>query len=281
MKKIGIVGNGYVGGATALFKNDKVEVLIYDKDPRLCEPSSTTLVDLVDCDFVFVCVPTPMDKDGGCHTPIVESCVYELNMAGIKDKNIVIRSTVPVGLCESLGVNFMPEFLTEANWEKDFENNNAWVFGLYDINCASTKSKFTELIAFAKTMRKIKHDDVFFCSNNEAELSKLVRNSFLATKVSFFNEIYDFCEKKNINYGTVSDLVGIDKRIGRSHTMVPGPDGERGFGGTCFPKDIASLKHQMTEIGMESYMLEAAEARNIQVDRKEQDWKLNKGRAVI
>ena len=112
-------------------------------------------------------------------------------------------------------------------------------------------------------------------------MTKLARNSFLAVKVSFFNELYDFCEKEEVDYNSVAELTGMDSRIGVSHTQVPGPDGKRGFGGTCFPKDISSLNHQLDQVGVDSYIIEAAKARNIQVDRKEQDWTNNKGRAVI
>lgn len=279
--KIGVVGNGFVGGATSLFATDFVRVFIYDKDLEKCDPSHTTVASLADCDFVFVCVPTPMREDGSCHTQIVESCVYELNMAGIKDENIVVRSTVPVGFCKSLGVNFMPEFLTEANWEKDFENNNAWIFGVSNDAGNTVKSKFIELISLSKAAGKIKHDDIFFCSSEEAELAKLTRNCFLATKISFFNELHEFCEKKNLNFNTVASLTTLDNRIGESHTRVPGPDGKKGFGGTCFPKDVESFYTQINEAGMESYIIEAARSRNNQVDRREQDWTLDKGRAVI
>ena len=279
--KIGIIGNGFVGKATALFATDFIKTVIYDKDPEKCEPYGATVADLRDCDFVFICVPTPMRRDGSCHFQIVESCVYELNTAGIREESIVVRSTVPVGFCDSVGVNFMPEFLTEANWIEDFKNNNSWVFGVNSIYNAPVKSKFAELISLAKSGGSIKHDDVYFCSSKEAELCKLTRNSFLATKVSFFNEIYDFCEKEDLDYNTVAELTGLDDRIGQSHTQVPGPDGKKGFGGTCFPKDLDSLYSQMNGVGMESYIIEAARSRNIQVDRPEQDWTLDKGRSVL
>ena len=130
-------------------------------------------------------------------------------------------------------------------------------------------------------MGSVKYDDTFFCSSKEAELAKLARNSFLAVKVSFFNELYDFCSKEEVDYDSVAELTGMDLRIGLSHTQVPGPDGKRGFGGTCFPKDISSLNHQLDQVGVDSYIIEAAKSRNIQIDRKEQDWNNNKGRAVV
>jgi len=284
--KIGIIGAGFVGKATSLFECEcppvtDVEVVTYDREAGKCSPSGLSLKDLIDCDLIFICVPTPMKSDGGCYTEIVRDCIYDLKTFGVDDKNIVVRSTVPVGFCKSMGVNFMPEFLTESNWKLDFKENNAWVFGLHDTEDEVIKNKFTNLITLAKKHGKIRHSDKYFCTSSEAELAKLARNSFLACKVSFFNEIQEFANKKDCNYDTISFLVGIDKRIGLSHIQVPGPDGKKGYGGTCFPKDISSLEKQMSESGMESYVLEAAKARNLQVDRPEQDWKNNLGRAVI
>lgn len=279
--KLGIIGHGFVGKATSLFKGEVTDVFIYDKDEDKREPISISLKDLIDCDFVFICVPTPMEPNGSCHTRIVEECIDSLKTEGVQNKDIIVRSTVPVGFCKSYGVNFMPEFLTESNWREDFKNNDSWILGVYDDDDNDLKTKFLKLISSSKTHGKIKHEEVFFCSSKEAELVKLTRNVFLATKVSFFNEIYEFCTKAGLDFNMVSFLVGKDKRIGKSHTQVPGPDGKRGFGGTCFPKDISSLNFQMNEFGMTSYIVESVLKRNIQVDRVGQDWKLDKGRAIV
>jgi UDPglucose 6-dehydrogenase len=279
--QIGIVGNGYVGNATSLLKSDDVKVFIYDRDNEKCSPLGLKLREIACCDFIFVCVPTPMSDDGSCHINIVESVVSDLEDAGARLRDIVIRSTVPVGTARSLGVNFMPEFLTEANWENDFVENKNWIVGLDD-SCKENQEKFRKLFKMVKAGGKIKSSVCHFCSSEEAELIKYTRNCFLATKVSFFNEIERFCEKKDLNYEAVRLLVGLDKRVGASHTAVPGPDGKRGFGGTCFPKDMGALLYQMqAEQNLESYIIEAALARNNQVDRPEQDWAADKGRAVV
>ena len=98
---------------------------------------------------------------------------------------------------------------------------------------------------------------------------------------NYFNEVEEFCREKNINYRKVRELTCRDDRIGAGHTAVPGPDGKRGYGGTCFPKDMASMLHQIQETNAESYILEAAVARNNQVDRTEKDWEKDRGRAII
>jgi nucleotide sugar dehydrogenase len=278
--KIGIVGHGYVGKATALFGCEGVNVVIYDKMPNKCSPFNTRLSDMKDCQLVFVCVPTPMSEDGkSCNTSIVEEAITSVR-EHVSNDRIVLRSTVPVGTAEKLGVMYMPEFLTEANWKEDVKNCEDWVVGLLDVRSFLHQKIFHSLFHLAYKAKRIATTTPIFMTTEEAELVKNGRNAFLAVKVSFFNELEEFCRKKNISYEMVKAGIAIDSRIGTSHTAVPGPDGKRGYGGTCFPKDIASLYHQMSEEGMESYILEASVARNNQVDRTDQDWKSKKGRAV-
>ena len=110
---------------------------------------------------------------------------------------------------------------------------------------------------------------------------KLFRNTFLSTKISFCNEIYQFCQSQNISYKNVRKIATNDLRIGSSHTNVPGHDGFFGYGGTCFPKDTNSLYFQMKEKKLDSYIIKATVERNEIVDRPQQDWKSNINRAVI
>jgi len=127
-----------------------------------------------------------------------------------------------------LNICFSPEFLTAANANEDFKKQTEMFFGGGDeyfwVDIFNPCKKFTAI----------------FSSIPELILMKYIRNSFLATKVAFFNEIYDLCSKMNLQYDEVSYLVGMDERIGYSHMKVPGPDG-RGFGGACFPKDTKAL----------------------------------------
>ena len=276
--KIGIIGNGYVGRATSMLACDSEDLLVWDTDES--KRNINNFTDLKVCDFVFVCVPTPMDKDGSCYLGIVEEVVDQLIALGLDSERIVIRSTVPVGTSKNLGVSFMPEFLTEANWEEDFRNNKLRIIGLQDASY-SNQIKFTKLFNYAKDCGKINESLCCFCSTDEAELVKLLRNCFLAVKVSFFNEIENFCSKSNIDYKMVSSLACQDSRIGDSHIQVPGPDGQRGYGGTCFPKDMNSLRCQLKEAGVQSPIIDASVFRNENIDRAEKDWQSKKGRSVL
>jgi UDPglucose 6-dehydrogenase len=128
---------------------------------------------------------------------------------------------------------------------------------------------------------KINSCEHIIVSQDEAEMIKYFKNCFLATKVSFCNEMYEFCKKSNINYNIVANFVKLDERIGKTHLNVPGPDRMFGFGGTCFPKDIHALEYEFKNKGVDCHIISAAIKRNETIDRKDKDWLLDKGRATI
>jgi len=279
---IGVVGGGYVGKATALLECEGVDVSIYDVDPEKCSSGISRIEDLSSCHLIFVCVPTPMSKHGQCDTSIVESVIKELKEK-LADNcpPIIIRSTVPVGFCKDNGVNFMPEFLTEKHWENDFLKNEDWIVGTFDSANLDFKERIRALFILAYNEGKLKNNPmIHFVPSEVAEVCKYARNCFLATKVSFFNEVAEFCEAKNVDYDLVKEFVSLDTRIGDSHMSVPGHDGKKGFGGTCFPKDMASLSMQMIEVNVDPILISAATNRNVNKDRPEKDWESDKGRAV-
>jgi len=281
MITIGIVGHGFVGSATALLKCFDVNVIIYDIFPEKCDPVGTTIYDLNKCDLIFVCVPTPMMENGKCHTGIVEKAVSSVKEVIDEAKTqIVIRSTIPPGTSRILGCYFMPEFLTEKNWPTDFKTCQHWIVGLLNSNYDyDVKIKMFTIIQCAKKCGKIDHENLHFVSTDEAELTKYARNTFLAIKVSYFNELYEYCHLKGLDFENVRKMTTYDPRIGESHSYVPGPDGKKGYGGTCFPKDTNALLFHMNEIGMDSYMVKATCDRNSQIDRPILDG--DKGRAFI
>ena len=281
--KIGIIGNGFVGKATTIFECSDIDIIIYDINPELCKPIGTKLTDIIKTDIIFISVPTPMNVDGSCHIDILKSVINDIRKLDIDDNLLLVnRCTVPIGTSNSLNCYYMPEFLTEKNFKNDFVNNQNWIFGLKKIDKDLLfKKKITELISISYKNNCIKYNNINFVENNEAEMIKLFRNNFLATKVSFCNEFYQFCKSVNVNYENVRKLAVLDNRILSSHSNVPGPDGKFGYGGTCFPKDSNSLLHQMKKNNIDSYIIKATVERNENVDRKEKDWQQDKGRAFI
>ena len=279
--KIGIVGQGYVGTAVKTVFEKYYDIETYDLDKDKC--TVDYLEDMVELtNVIFVCVPTPMKKDGSCDISIVEAVVKDINdmvvSRNVSDRIVAIKSTVPPGTtndlnkkCKNITVIFNPEFLTEANFIDDFRNQNRIVIG--GQRPASTKLRQIYSLVFPNI-------PIIKTGSKTAEMVKYITNTFLAVKVSFANEMKEICDKLNIDYDKVVEYATYDKRLGKSHWAVPGPDGKLGFGGSCFPKDINALVHLCSELNIPENILSSAIDINFRV-RPEEDWKELKGRAVV
>ena len=275
--KIGIVGQGYVGTAIKIGFESYYDLETYDKFDS--SKSTCNLKRLVDiCDVIFVCVPTPMDKDGSCHTGIVEEVISEINQYSNKSQIVVIKSTVSPGTTERMNkkykkvsVIFNPEFLTEANFIEDFKNQTRIILGGTRKGTNKLRQVYSKVFPKAHIIKT--HSTI-------AELVKYMTNSYLATKVSFANEMYEICEKFDMDYDKVVEYATLDERLGVTHWFVPGPDGELGYGGHCLPKDINALISVAHELGINTEVLEAVVETNDRV-REDRDWEEMKGRAVI
>lgn len=241
--KIGIVGKGYVGGAMYENFKDVFEVHVWDTDAtKRTIDTFDAFVNVVD--IIFVCVPTPMKESGECDTSIVENIIA--NIAAVdRRKYVVIKSTVTPGTTERLAadhnmvIGFNPEFLTEANYIADFRNQPLIILGTDDNGLGVVLAQ----IYYEFNDRVDARSHIVQRTTKEAELFKYLANSFLATKVIFANEFKKLCDKIDVEYGRVAEVAVLDKRLGHTHWRVPGPDGQYGFGGSCFPKDTSALLH--------------------------------------
>ena len=233
---IAIVGHGFVGKAVDYgFPDTMCEKHIVDP------LRNTSISDLDDqeIDLTFVCVPTPMGEDGSINSSIIESVVNHLlkNVSGY----IVIKSTVTPDIISKLFAKdvmhrmiYNPEFLTEKSANEDFVNPFMHVFG-------GNPNATAALEYIYKYYSICKPCPTYHMSSTDASFVKYGINSFLATKVLWFNQFYDVVTKHGGNFGKIVGAITEDKRVGRSHTTVPGFDGKRGFGGACFPKDTTAL----------------------------------------
>jgi UDP-glucuronate decarboxylase len=273
--RIGIIGHGFVGRATNLLKCDEITTLIYDIKPELCEPKYTTLNDINNCDLVFFCLPTPMNHCGNCYTKLLED-----SLVSISNPYKIIRSTVPIGFTSKFSSIFMPEFLTELNWKQDFCESDYYIFGI-DNDDNILKERIQQLFDIALKNSLIKTSNLLWTSTKEAETIKLFKNCFLSAKVSIMNELFDLCKKKEVDYTNVIRYMKMDKRIGDTHMNVPGYNGMRGFGGTCFPKDTHSLYSQFQEEQLSSKLFQSVLDRNDNLDRKEREWSSDVWRTTL
>jgi len=270
MKNIGIIGNGFVGSAIAAGFGLHANVRIYDKDKR--KTLHTIEETLNNSDYVFVGVPTPMEfVDGGKIDLSIMHSVFDdiVRVSKNPDTIFIIKSTVIPGTTKmfqekypSLKIVFNPEFLTERSANLDFINTSRIILG----GSPEYTQKVTELYRDRFPYTKIIETDP-----TSAEMIKYMCNCFFATKISFMNEMYLMSQKLDTNWDSIMDGFITDGRIGNSHIEVPGHDGDLGFGGKCFPKDLNAFIEFFNEQGVEPYVLKSAWQRNQSV-RTHKDW---------
>ena len=274
--KIGIVGQGYVGTAIKVGFEPHYELETYDKYDE--DKSTCGLSDMVaECEVIFVCVPTPMNEDGSCHTDIVESVVKDIDdrvdLGNISKPIVVIKSTISLGTTDRLhkkykGVNviFNPEFLTEANFIEDFKNQKRIILG----GVRQGTNKLRQIYS-----KVFPHATIVKTGSKSAEMVKYFINCYLGTKVSFANEMKMVSDEVGIDYDKVVEYATYDERLGKSHWAVPGPDGDLGFGGHCLPKDVSAIVSEF-----DTELLDSVLKVNNKV-RKNKDWEKMKGRAIV
>jgi len=169
---------------------------------------------------------------------------------------------------------FNPEFLTEANAVEDFKNQNRIILGGDNEIILSQVDSL-----YKKTFPLI---PIVHMQARDAEMVKYISNTFLATKVIFANEIYRICQGLDIHYGTVINAAKLDTRLGNSHWSVPGPDGDYGFGGHCFPKDMNAIVFEAAKHGVQTPLFDTVLKTN-DVLRKNRNWENEdqEGRSII
>lgn len=252
--KIGIVGLGFVGSAVRSAMELECELVLVDKDPT---KGTHTFEDLKACEGIFVCVPTPFGDDGSCDTSALEFVLDKL--AGYEGV-IISKCTAPPLTYKKLNdahpnLVHAPEFLTAANAVMDYVGGKFIIVGG---RVQAYREQAERLIRIGQpNAERVAH-----CTVEEASLAKYTINSFLATKVTFMNEIYQLAEAIGADYKMVSWMVTLDNRIGSSHMKVPGPDGQFGFGGMCFPKDTSALLKYAEDLGVSMNVLDAAVKKN-------------------
>jgi len=271
---IAIVGHGYVGKAVDHgFSTSQVTKHIIDP------VYGTTLRDIrhkFRLDAAFVCVPTPFGADGEIDSSIVEDVVEQL---GDFTCPIIIKSTVTPDIVKKLSsqnddVVYNPEFLTEKNHLDDFINPPMHIFGGHPLVTRRVQDLYEK-------HSQCKPCPVYHMNAMEASFVKYGINCFLATKVLWFNQFKDIIDDTDeAKYNVIVNAIGTDPRVGHSHTQVPGPDGKKGFGGACFPKDTNAFATYAA--GDFSVLDDVIKANNIyrkeyDLDDREKEQKVNYG----
>jgi len=255
MTRVAIVGAGFVGvGMEKIFPG----ALMIDPPKGLA-----TYSDASGFDLAIICVPTPMQKDGGCDTSIVEMAARRLNV-----DLILVKSTVTPGTCERLNrspdvtarVVFSPEYMGESKYwtppgypaPGDPVSHGFMILGGTERACSDVADIFLPVLGPATRFR--------FMSSTEAELVKYAENAFFALKVTFANKLRNICEIAGLNYHVVREGWLDDPRVGPMHTAAF--KDARGFSGKCLPKDTAALAAYCRAIGSDPTLFDAVLAVN-------------------
>ena len=248
--KISIIGHGFVGKALENGLNDDVETLIIDP----IYSNKTLDIASFNPELIFICVPTPMHPNQDQDLDILNKVISDINKLQI-DAEIILKSTVlPNNIFEiqSLipSIVYNPEFLTENNAFDDFINSDLIVLGGKNENVLKAST-------FYKNSTKCISQNIIHTDLISASLIKYSINSFLASKVIFFNELHNLFKHSGTeeSWTNFINAVSSDSRIGKSHMQVPGPDGRYGFGGACFPKDSNALYEYSLSLDSELKML--------------------------
>ena len=286
--KISVIGGGYVGLVTgACFSSLGHDVIIVDIDPvkvqminakkppiyeeqledilwKNCGDrlyASTSYKSITSSDLTFICVSTPPNNDGSANLSNIKSACVSIGKALKEVRNyhvVVVKSTVPPGTTDmivcplvlqsaqktagEIGFAVNPEFLREGRAVEDFIHPDRIVIGSNDLRAGKQ---------VADVYRNIKAP-VICTSLTAAEMIKYTSNAFLATKISFSNEIGNICKELGIDVYEVMKGVGLDQRIGPQFLNAGA-----GFGGSCFPKDVSSLAVLAGRVGIEPRILRA------------------------
>lgn len=237
---IALCGYGYVGSAIYEYLSKRQTMVIID--PKY---NSRALGDVEGLTGVIICVPTPMADDGSSDVRHVCEVLEQVPVS----VPALIKSTVSIDGWDTLTMlypqhrlTYSPEFLRAATAGRDVANQRNPIL-------AGGNIQFWDQ-HYARHF----HGETIVIPVEEAIAVKYFRNSFLATKVSFFNEMFDFCNALGIDFETVRHGVGVDKRIGHSHTHL-NEQGEKGWGGACFPKDTHALLHMADKRGVKLNIL--------------------------
>jgi UDPglucose 6-dehydrogenase len=272
---INICGFGYVGSAMGhLCEKNDIEFNVYDIQKKEGKFNYfNNITDLVNCsennseiNFYIIAVPTNSDSEGNCDTSIVKNVLEQLKNNITKETYVIIKSTIVPGTSKELSekytnfdIIFCPEFLTQKNYLNDIYNAKFVLLGIPD---KFDMTKYQKILNVMRTFYKHNTQiDIFMRSYEECELFKYTLNTYFGIKITFFNEIYDLCEKMNVDYQKLKELFSLDSRVGEYGITVPGDHG-RGYHGVCIPKEVRSMIKLQEKLGLSSELMSCVNKRN-------------------
>ena len=265
MDKLGIIGNGFVGNAINQGMKNHFEILIHDKNEQI---SNNSMEEVCEADMIFICVPTPMTEQGEFDLSIIKDVVRQI----VAPKILIVKSTITPEYAKVMveqfpwhSFVFNPEFLSERTAVEDFQNPSRIVIGGNHKDSLEKVEKMYRVVFPSRLIEIIKTDTKTAC------FIKYFSNCFFAAKVSLMNEFRQIADASGVDWNTALSGLLTSGWVNPMHTLVPGPDGDYGFGGKCFPKDINAFIKYSEKLNVDSRLLRSAWEKNLEV-RKNKNW---------
>jgi UDPglucose 6-dehydrogenase len=182
---------------------------------------------------------------------------------------IICKTTAPPSVYNKLqekypNIVYSPEFLTAANHIADYSNAEFFVIGGHTEWCERAREVIRQGVSLTD-------NDFIYSDIKTASMFKYMMNSFMSMKVTFMNDFYELCQAEGIDWRTMKKLAGYDDRVGKTHMDVPGPDGQFGYGGACFPKDVAAIITEAIDLNVDFELMQRVESINARHRNKTND----------
>jgi UDPglucose 6-dehydrogenase len=281
-----ICGHGYVGSAmSSLCEKNDIEFNVCDTQLKQGNFNHfyniSNAIEFVEkkheTHFIFICVPTPSDIHGNCDTSIVKSVLSQIQESSGQGKEtyVIIKSTLVPQTTQTfteyfpnLNIILFPEFLTEKNYLSDVYNAK---FALLGVSDNFAKEKYQKVENLIKELYKHNKDiDIIHKSYTECELFRYTLNTYFATKITFFNEINELCEKMNVDYQNLKSMFHLDSRVGSYGIEVPGPGNDfYGFSLGCLPKETRGMRQLQEKLNLSSELMTYIDKRNKYFNNKQ------------
>jgi len=273
---ISIIGYGYVGSSIGyLCQKNNIEFNVYDIENKQGNfnyfDNISKLISFSekkgDIHYIMIAVPTPSDTKGQCDISIIKSVLLQLQAVVTKETYIIIKSTLVPTTCRKLSEEFQdlniilsPEFLREDSYKDDVYNAK---FILLGIPLKFNLEKYQKILKLMRLFYKHNSQiDIFMKSYEECEVFKYTLNTFFITKITFFNEIFELCDKLGVDYQKLKNMFSLDPRIGEYGITIPGLDGKFGAGKKCLPKELAGMIVLREELGLDNSILKEVQKKN-------------------
>lgn len=222
-------------------------------------------------EICIINIDTDINRDGSCNFENIQKSISNIrNISFNKEPSIFLISKVPPGICNKLGCHYLPFLNNKGNLDK--QEKILVGINYNDPFAENAMKKIQQLFTSLKNENVINTDKLLFLKNKELEIIEISKQSYFATKIAFFSEINEYCNKQDINYRKIREYLELDNNIESSYTNVLGSDNKPGFSGNSMMKNLLFISDDIKNLGVTSHIIDNVIKRNVKKDRPILDW---------